>query len=245
MSTVESPPSNRYRKLDKILVRCTDHGALAVACCHAGKVGKSRTAAISATTFWLTCPMVNSVLGRLEHDGVIKLLTRLLFEDTHLLQLHVESHALYHSRAKEEMETEELRQLFTLQFFGKKFGNAGVNHEQDVKCVHALVAQTLCGAPHPFGSALVRFLLNLRSTLNSLNSNIETGGKEAGVPCRAEPVSLVVLLQHFLRENAPTCYTPLVHDEELGSNICEASRDVTAICLGGRVARTRKKRRIN
>ena len=164
---------SKYRQPDDHVASC-QHGPCVVSCVTSGKAGRNgRTAAVGATIFWLQCPSLNNILARFERHGAIRMLQQRLSEDAALLASHVASHLVYESRVRSILPTEEQRAFFFDQFVQptdaskRKFGNAGVSHAEDMKCLHALAAQSLGGAPNPIGTAVLLYVADLHAKLNS------------------------------------------------------------------------------
>lgn len=171
----------RYRQPDQILSACSAHGRAAVLCYTAGKTGRAgRTAAIGATPFWLTCSHLNNLVARLERQGAVAAVARLMRSNTEFAQAHADSHAVYAQRVKQLLSHEQWL-FFDSHFVNpadachRKFGNAAVSHVHDLKCLHALVAQSLCGAPNPIGDIVINFIAFMHTLLPS-DTVEETGG---------------------------------------------------------------------
>ncbi|KAG5468419.1 hypothetical protein LSCM1_02399 [Leishmania martiniquensis] len=161
----EAADPTRYRVADATLFTCAEHGGACVLCITAGKNGRNgRTAAVGATLFWLTCPNLNAIIARLEGHRCIQEVTKAISQHACLCHWHVQSHDEYTSRAKELLSPAqwsffEAHFLAQGQPFLRKYGNAAVSHAADMKCLHALVAQTLAGVANPVGSIAVNFIL--------------------------------------------------------------------------------------
>lgn len=162
----------RYRVSDSCRASCC-HGPAAVMCAASGKVGRNgRVAAIGATQFWLVCPSLNNIIARFERHGVVAMLTQRLSADPALLCAHVESHKKYEALVLSLLSAEQA-EFFTAHFLDcpdeakRKFGNAGVGHEGDLKCVHALVAQSLGGASNPLGNLILKYIVALEEQVRS------------------------------------------------------------------------------
>lgn len=111
----------------------------------------------------------------------------------------------------------------------RKFGNAGVSHSADMKCLHALAAQALAGAPNPIGCAVLLYIIHLHECVNKGLSS-----KEADDFSRFF-VFLQTLTNEVLTTNA---------DKLRGMGICEAAASMI-IALEGHQPRARKKHRKN
>ncbi|KAG5493345.1 hypothetical protein GH5_02088 [Leishmania sp. Ghana 2012 LV757] len=161
----EAADPSRYRVADAMLFACAEHGEACVLCITAGKNGrKGRTAAVGATLFWLTCPNLNAIVARLEGHRCIQEVSKAMSQNACLCDWHVQSHDFYTSRAKELLSPAqwsffEAHFLSKEQPFMRKYGNAAVSHAADMKCLHALVAQTLAGVSNPVGSITVNYIL--------------------------------------------------------------------------------------
>ncbi|KAG5494100.1 hypothetical protein JKF63_01935 [Porcisia hertigi] len=172
---------NRYRVADAVLFTCAEHGDACVLCVTAGKNGRNgRTAAVGATLFWLTCPNLNAIIARLEGHRGVQAVTEAMAQQTSLCEWHVHSHDDYTVRAKGLLSPAQWA-FFDAHFLSqvppplRKYGNAAVGHPTDVKCLHALVAQTLAGVSNPAGSIVVNYVL-LQYQL--ANEPVEMGGVE-------------------------------------------------------------------
>lgn len=193
----EAADPTKYRAKDAALFSCAAHGDAAVLCTTAGKNGRNgRTAAVGATVLWLTCPYINHTVARMERCNGVQVATRCFREHETLRQRHIRSHAVYLERVKELLDAPQWC-FFHTHFAepadegSKKFGNAAVCHEGDLKCLHALVAQTLGGAPNPLGDAAVNYMLfchHLVSAAHSWGANSEDG---AAPPPRQRLVELI------------------------------------------------------
>ncbi|KPA82475.1 hypothetical protein ABB37_03535 [Leptomonas pyrrhocoris] len=157
----------RYRAVDAPLFTCVAHREACVLCTTAGKNGRNgRTAAVGATVFWLTCPHLNALVARLEGHRCVQAVTEAMKRHPSLTNAHVRSHEAYAARVR-QLLTDEQWLFFAEHFLSKdkaqlhKFGNAAVSHARDMKCLHALVAQTLAGAANPVGSLVVNYVLFL------------------------------------------------------------------------------------
>ncbi|KPI87996.1 hypothetical protein ABL78_2932 [Leptomonas seymouri] len=163
----EAADPERYRVADVPLFTCAEHADACVLCTTAGKNGRNgRTAAVGATLFWLTCPHLNALIARLEGHRCVQAVTEAMKKYPCLTTCHVRSHEVYAARAR-LLLTDAQWSFFTGHFLSTenaqqhKFGNAAVGHAEDMKCLHALVAQTLAAAENPVGSLLVNYLLFL------------------------------------------------------------------------------------
>lgn len=196
---------NRYRAPDVGYSPCA-HGHAGTLCTTAGKVGRNgRTAAIGATLFWLTCPAVNNLIARMERHGIIATLASRMSHDACLQEAHIQSHRVYEDLAMSllmpeqaaffrqhfltddadssfcsgdaplEVEEEEPRRKAALNA-RRKYGNAAVCHATDLKCLHALAAQSLCNAPNPLGNAVLHYMLHLSG---AVKDDLEAMGEEA------------------------------------------------------------------
>jgi uncharacterized protein len=96
-------------------------------------------------------------------------------KDPALVASHVASHAAYERLAMNSLD-ETQREFFKSHFMEpedvskRKFGNAAVGHEDDLKCMHALVAQSICGASNPLGNLCLHYILHLKSEVDTLLS---------------------------------------------------------------------------
>ena len=152
---------------------------------HNKKVDK---AILGATVMWLVSAPLNSLISRLERTTIIRHLGPMLprradkeviFPDTdhsfpaNLARSINKSHTIFLERLSDlfkadgkDHEFEEYKACFvTSPVELRKYGNAGVCHPTDLKCLHALVGQTLGGAPNPLGDATVRLIFALHEVL--------------------------------------------------------------------------------
>ncbi|CAG9582250.1 conserved hypothetical protein [Leishmania major strain Friedlin] len=161
----EAADPDRYRVADALLFTCAEHGKACVLCVTAGKNGRSgRTAAVGATLFWLTCPNLNAIIARFEGHRCVQAVSAAMAQQPCLCDWHVQSHDVYASRAKDLLSPAQWC-FFESHFLSDeqpslhKYGNAAVSHASDMKCLHALVAQTLAGVANPVGSVVVNYIL--------------------------------------------------------------------------------------
>ncbi|KAH9577435.1 Protein of unknown function DUF501 [Trypanosoma melophagium] len=170
-----------YRVADVQLAHCTQHNSAAVLCSTAGKIGRNgRSAAVGATLFWLTCPYLNTIVARFERHGAVGALQKLLDENEVVAAQHVSSHTVYEKRAQTLLSAE--RWAFFYSHFisagestgGRKYGNAAVSHAKDLKCLHALVAQSLCGASNIIGDAISQYILVLSEKVKTFEETLVT-----------------------------------------------------------------------
>ncbi|CAJ1007962.1 putative Protein (DUF501) [Leishmania naiffi] len=178
----EAADPHRYRIADALLFTCAEHGEACVLCITAGKNGRNgRTAAVGATLFWLTCPNLNAIISRFEGHRCIQVVAEALSRQTCLCDWHVLSHNVYASRAKELLSPAQWS-FFHTHFLSEeasslhKYGNAAVSHAADMKCLHALVAQTLAGVPNPVGSIVVNYVLLLHQLVSKTADREEIEG---------------------------------------------------------------------
>lgn len=163
----EAADPERYRIADAPLFTCAAHTEACVLCTTAGKNGRNgRTAAVGATLFWLTCPYLNALIARLEGHRCVQAVTEAMKRHDALKRAHVASHDCYVARARSLLSGAQWS-FFESHFLTcddarlHKFGNAAVSHAADMKCLHALVAQTLAGAANPVGSLILNYVLFL------------------------------------------------------------------------------------
>ncbi|KAF8276615.1 putative Protein of unknown function (DUF501) [Trypanosoma cruzi] len=250
-----------YRVADLELASCKLHGGAAVLCSTAGKVGrKARSAAAGATLFWLTCPYLNIIVARLERHGAIGALQQLVDENERVAAQHVASHARYEERARSLLSNQRWA-FFDSHFVsipessgGRKYGNGAVGHAKDLKCLHALVAQSLCGAPNPIGDAVLQYIYLFSKKVESLrrptkSSRLEEGGDEAeeeNVLASAgffDDISVFVdFVEGWAKKNEEErAKLPVALN---ANDYCSAACSVLTF-LEGRPPRLRKKHRIN
>ncbi|GET92439.1 hypothetical protein, conserved [Leishmania tarentolae] len=161
----EAADPDCYRVADARLFTCAEHGEACVLCVTAGKNGRGgRTAAVGATLFWLTCRNLNAIIARFEGYRCVQAVPAVMGLHPCLRDWHVQSHSAYETRAKGFLSPAQWR-FFEAHFLSQeqpslhKYGNAAVGHATDMKCLHALVAQTLAGAANPIGSIVVNYVL--------------------------------------------------------------------------------------
>ncbi|ORC93783.1 uncharacterized protein TM35_000016600 [Trypanosoma theileri] len=177
----EAAEQKSYRVADVQLAHCTQHNSAAVLCSTAGKIGRNgRSAAVGATLFWLTCPYLNTIVARFERHGAVSLLQKLLDENKVVAAKHVSSHTDYEKRAQALLSAERWA-FFDSHFVsagestqGRKYGNAAVSHATDLKCLHALVAQSLCGASNIIGDAIIQYILLLSEKVKTFEKTLLT-----------------------------------------------------------------------
>lgn len=207
---VAAADPQRYRKPDACLFRCEEHGSAAVLCSTAGKVGRNgRQAAIGATLFWLTCPHINHVVAALERLGCVHAVDRFLRSSPSVMSRHCGSHAIFESRVKQLLEASDcdpgLWSFYRDHFIDcaeagkRKYGNAAVGHPEDMKCLHALVAQELCGAANPVGAALCNFIV-------FMHAFVDVSAEE--LMLIKEEISASTLLEGFLTSAFAAGRTP-------------------------------------
>ncbi|KAK7195907.1 hypothetical protein NESM_000523400 [Novymonas esmeraldas] len=181
----EAADPERYRIADAPLFSCVEHGEACVLCVTAGKNGRNgRTAAVGATLFWLTCPNLNAVVARWEGHRCVQAVSDVMARHAVLLDWHVQSHDVYARRA-EALLTPAQWSFFAAHFQSPtepslhKYGNAAVSHAGDMKCLHALVAQTLADAANPVGSVVVNYLLLQHQLVHEAESASDAAHMEA------------------------------------------------------------------
>jgi hypothetical protein len=98
------------------------------------------------TLYYLTCPRLASLIGRLEAGGVMREMTDRLATDPDLAAAYQRAHETYLS------ERDAIVQLGTQVTAGGMPGR--------VKCLHALVAHSLAAGPgvNPFGDEAIELL---------------------------------------------------------------------------------------
>ncbi|RNF18956.1 uncharacterized protein Tco025E_04347 [Trypanosoma conorhini] len=258
-----------YRVADVELATCKLHGGAAVLCSTAGKVGRNgRSAAVGATLFWLTCPYLNTMVARLERHGAVGALQRLVDENGRLAAQHVASHARYEARAR-ALLSDQRWAFFESHFVsppesasGRKYGNAAVGHAKDLKCLHALVAQSLCGAPNPIGDAVLQYILHLSKRVEAVRQP-----ERESLPAKEAKAAAAAAGEEEKDNAAPACVSSLDDisafvafvegwalqtEDERGAfpsaldanDVCSAACNVLTF-LEGRPPRPRKKHRIN
>eukprot|EP00796_Vickermania_ingenoplastis_P004386 gene4386-3189_t len=164
----------KYRQPDASLFSCTAHSSAAVLCCTAGKIGRrGGHAAVGATLFWCTCPNLNNLVARMERHGGVQTVNRFFGNHPAARAALCSSNTVFEERARELLHSVDapLWTFYNSHFIHpnnpakRKYGNAAVSHPEDVKCLHALVAQELCGAENPVGAAVTNFIVFLYEQL--------------------------------------------------------------------------------
>ncbi|KEG10636.1 hypothetical protein DQ04_03481060 [Trypanosoma grayi] len=251
-----------YRVADVQLASCRQHGGAAVLCSTAGKTGRNgRSAAVGATLFWLTCPYLNTMVARLERHGAVGALQKLVDNNANVAAQHVASHRHYEERARALLSAERW-EFFSSHFTSgsesqgnRKYGNAAVSHAKDLKCLHALVAQSLCGAPNVIGDAILFYMLFLSQKVETFDkvsektaSHTDDAENDSNDTFTDEKRSLddvsalVAFVESWSSKNVAkdgTSSTVLDADD-----VCSAACNVLTF-LEGRPPRPRKKHRIN
>nr|CCC89980.1 conserved hypothetical protein [Trypanosoma congolense IL3000] len=259
-----------YRVPDAQIAICVEHGGAAVLCVTAGKVGrKGRKAAFGATLFWVTCPNLNNIIARLERHGAVGAVQSLINNDCDVSEAHVASHLHYEKRAKELLDPERWK-LFDAHFGagavdsprGRKYGNAAVSHATDIKCLHALVAQSLCGAPNPIGDAVLRYVLVMAERVRLFKSSQRTCCAHEDncerIACSGmdDRNDKLILEEDMLMDSTSLAEFVRRFVLEKENHVCDSSGEVNAdsFCsaalevvtfLDGRPPKARKKYRIN
>lgn len=270
----------KYRVPDAAFGPC-QHGASGTLCSTSGKVGRNgRSAAIGATLCWLTCPQLNNIVARFERNGLMPALAARFTTDSALVAAHVSSHGAYESLVMRSLD-ETQRNFFKSHFIEpedvskRKFGNAAVGHEADLKCMHALVAQTICGASNPLGNLCLHYILHLKSELDAMvNAEVEAAEPDVSAPACASTVDTTTpttvaaspnlkacgvvdrpdgMLQYLDRVGLAYVMTPPMasSDDETESGGGVASAECCAaaawiiVTCEGHAPRTRKKHRKN
>ncbi|KAG8347074.1 putative Protein of unknown function (DUF501) [Trypanosoma vivax] len=249
-----------YRVPDKSIVSCLGHGDAAVLCVTSGKIGRRGcTAAVGSTVFWLTCPYLNNIVARFERHGAVAALQKLILEDRAVSMAHVASHSFYENRVRELLDKEQWEFFYKHFVSGaanssgaRRYGNAAVSHATDLKCLHALVAQTMCGAPNPIGDAIVQFIFFLSDEVDILQRNqcptptpgadVRNGGDTTKIPLDELSV-LVKFVKDWIHKSVSDENRGLrvpVSGDELCSSACKV-----VTFLEGRPPRRRRKCRIN
>ncbi|CCW60763.1 unnamed protein product [Phytomonas sp. EM1] len=224
---------------------------------------------MGATVFWITCPHLNNVIARIERNGGIQQVARVLSEDAAAMAAHVASHARYVERVKELLSAPQW-EFFVSHFVepgeglsGRRFGNAAVSHAGDVKCLHAWVAQVLGRAANPIGEGVINFILFLHRLMSECSKGVTRNDDKAAVKmCMNSPTLFYDFLtqafsQHpnsereieFMIENerkkVPYSW---ISDcdalEVLKPDLCQRCLDVF-LFLEGRSPRISSKRRLN
>jgi hypothetical protein len=97
------------------------------------------------TTFYLTCPRVNSAIGTMEADGVMAQMQDRLDHDQDLAKAYERAHLDYLRRRSELGDPPEIEGISA----------GGMPHR--VKCLHVLAAHALAAGPgvNPFGDEVL------------------------------------------------------------------------------------------
>jgi hypothetical protein len=113
--------------------------------------------AVSATLYWLTCGRLRTAISRLEANGSIGRMERLIASDPELAQLFAADQAAYRERALAVL-VRELPGRDPARLLGRVRGVAGVADPRFVKCLHAHVAFTLATGLGPIGARVLEEL---------------------------------------------------------------------------------------
>lgn len=114
------------------------------------------------TLFWLTCPLLDEAVSRLEAEGWIEHLERRLERDAVLRERMAAAHGRT-ARARLALLPEEWRKRLTGQHPGPyavlaQTGVAGIRGVDGVKCLHAHYADHLAGYDNPIGEEVDRLV---------------------------------------------------------------------------------------
>ena len=105
------------------------------------------------TLFWLTCPSLVKQISRLEHEGYIEHLERLIRKDPELRRRYYESHRAYIRERWETLRDEDKRWIeeHGLQEVFKERGIGGLRDWDAVKCLHMHYAHFKARGENPIG----------------------------------------------------------------------------------------------
>jgi len=190
--------------------------------------------------FWLVCPALNNFLARLERHGAVRRISEIHRANPHLLAAHEASHAVYERRCEELLSSEPGKWEFFHSHFvrpteaeRRRYGNAAVAQPQDVKCLHALCAAALGGAPNPVGCIAIEYTKYISEQL------FKPDGEDA---VKQPHLDDIETFARFMVQWEPKVWTeaPRVSGHEL----CRSAARVI-LALEGHAPRLRKKHRKN
>lgn len=98
------------------------------------------------TIYWITCPRLRSLIGRLEEEGRISVLETKLRNDSEALQLMAEAHSVYRSDRWSLLTTTDQEQM-NARNWNYVGGIAGIQRYDTIKCLHSHVAHYLAKGP--------------------------------------------------------------------------------------------------
>ncbi|CCW66434.1 unnamed protein product [Phytomonas sp. Hart1] len=267
--SANSAASTRLRAAEAVLFPCAHHHRAVVLCTAAGKAAKKgRPAVMGGTVFWITCPHLNNVIARIERNGGVKAAAQVLSRQPTAMAKHFASHVRYTERVK-TLLTAQQWDFFLAHFVepekgsSRLFGNAAVSHADDVKCLHAWVAQALARAANPIGEGIINLILFFHLLISDYRKGVDSDDNDASLKHYMDsPIPLYdFLTQAFSQDtksereieftigNEPkrVSYSwisdPVVL-EALQIDLCQRCLDVY-LFLEGRSPRVSSKRRLN
>ena len=261
-----SGPAARRRQLDEVLFATATGAPAVVLCGHAGKEGKrARTdrASLGATLCWLVDPALNNLLARFERHGAVRRVEAFMAEGGALGATmaagHVAGHATYVDRVVARLPP-EMASLWQERFGAgaaaahRKYGNAAVGTPSAVKCLHALTAQALGGAPNPVGCAVARYIVWLASPAVRVVGpgalSADDGATTAAAAADGDGPRVVAVddLDAFFAWLLATGDTAFTFGDggatQAVPGVCEAAAAVL-VAAEGHAPRPRKKHRVN
>ena len=269
-----TPDPTRRRQPDEVLFATMAGAPAVVLCGHAGKEGKKRNAAsVGATLCWLVEPHLNNLLARFERHGAVKAIEAFMGVDgkagvaapelgQQMLAAHLAGHAAYVDEVVPRLDDAQ-RTLWTQRFGAEaepskqKHGNGAVSEPKSVKCLHALTAAALGGAPNAVGCAVAKYIAYLASPAVSLRC---TAGGTATAAAQADGVDATkddaAAVAPTDIDNIESFFTWLKTTGPAAFSFGEggAKADVPRVCesaaailvaVEGHAPRARKKHRIN
>lgn len=136
---------------------------------------------VSATLYWLTCGALRTAISRLEANGSIGRMERLMAGDPELARQFAQDQTAYRERALAVM-ARELPGRDPARLLGRVRGVAGVADARFVKCLHAHVACTLATGLGPVGARVLEELGFARQSDGRWFARACGGDKPAEVP---------------------------------------------------------------
>lgn len=125
------------------------------------------------TLYWLTCPFLRREVSRLEEEGLIRKIERIVEEDPIFRDRLFRAHEEIVRRRSEIVEDEGMRRILS------RVGSGGIRDWRHVKCLHLHLADYLAGIDNPVGE-LVWKKLDVKFCDLPMCSGYE-GGHDLGV----------------------------------------------------------------
>lgn len=96
------------------------------------------------TIYWLTCPILKTLISLLEHNQYIKIFEERLQSSSSFLSDMQQAHASY-GKFRWEMLTNQDKDLGWKECLGESRGVAGLRNAHRIKCLHTHAAHYLSG----------------------------------------------------------------------------------------------------